>query len=62
MSPNRFNGMYHAGLAAEALGDKTKAAKYYSALLKQTDNGAQSDRAEFAHVKSFVSSPQVAAK
>ena len=62
LSPNRFNGLYHAGLAAEAAGDKAKAQQYYAALLKSTGNGAQSTRPEFAHVKSFVSSTQLAAK
>ena len=62
LSPNRFNGLYHAGFAAEAVGDKAKAQQYYAALLKSTDNGAQSARPEFAHVKSFVSSTQLAAK
>jgi hypothetical protein len=62
LSPNRFNGLYHAGLAAEELGDKTKAQQYYAALLRSTGNGAQSSRSEFAHVKSFVSSTQLAAR
>jgi hypothetical protein len=62
LSPNRFNGLYHAGLAAEAAGDKAKAQQYYAALLKSTGNGAQSMRPEFAHVKSFVSSTQLATK
>jgi tetratricopeptide (TPR) repeat protein len=62
LSPNRFNGLYHAGLAAEQAGEKTKAQQFYAALLKSTDNGAESSRPELAHVKSFVSSTQVAAK
>jgi tetratricopeptide (TPR) repeat protein len=62
LSPNRFNGLYHAGLAAEEAGDKAKAQQFYAALLKSTDNGAESSRPEMAHVKSFVSSTQVAAK
>jgi tetratricopeptide (TPR) repeat protein len=62
LSPNRFNGLYHAGMAAEAVGDKAKAQQYYAALLKSTGNGAQSARQELAHVKSYVASPQVAAK
>jgi tetratricopeptide (TPR) repeat protein len=62
LSPNRFNGLYHAGLAAEEAGDKTTADQYYAALLKSTNAGAQSARPEFAHVKSFVSSTQMAAK
>jgi hypothetical protein len=44
LSPNRFNGLYHAGLAAEAMGDKAKAQQYYAALLKSTNNGSQSAR------------------
>jgi hypothetical protein len=62
LSPNRFNGLFHAGMAAEELGDKPKAAQYYAALLKSTDNGSQSGRPEFAHVKSFTSSTQLASK
>jgi len=62
LSPNRFNGLYHAGLAAEEAGDNQKAQKYYAALLKVTGNGAQSTRPEFAHIKSVVSSAQLSAK
>jgi tetratricopeptide (TPR) repeat protein len=62
LSPNRFNGLYHAGVAAEAVGEKTKAQQFYAALLKSTDGGAHSERPEFAHAKSFVSSVQVAAQ
>ncbi len=62
LSPNRFNGLYNAGQAAEAAADKTTAQMYYAALLKSTNNGSQSNRPELAHVKSFVSSTQLAAK
>jgi len=62
LSPNRFNGLYNAGVAAEAAGDKRAAAEYYAALLKSTDNGASSSRPEMAHAKSFVASEQLAAK
>ena len=62
LSPNRFNGLYHAGLAAEQAGDKAKAQQYYAALLQSTNNGAQSTRPEFAHVRSFVAGTQLAAK
>ena len=55
-SPNRFNGLFNAGMAAEAAGDKAKAGSYYTALLESTDNGSHSARPEFAHVKSFLSS------
>jgi tetratricopeptide (TPR) repeat protein len=56
LSPNRFNGLYSAGLAAEKLGDKGQAASYYAALLKSTDNGAHSTRPELDHVKTFMAS------
>jgi tetratricopeptide (TPR) repeat protein len=62
LSPNRFNGLYHAGVAAEEAGDKEKAQQYYTALLKTTGNGAQSARPELAHVKGFVASTQLTAK
>ena len=45
LSPNRLNGLYNAGRAAEAVGDKKMAAGYYAALLKSTDGGAGSDAA-----------------
>jgi tetratricopeptide (TPR) repeat protein len=60
LSPNRFNGLYGAGLAAEAAGEKAQAQQYYATLLKTTDNGAHSSRPEFAHVKTFLASSQVA--
>jgi tetratricopeptide (TPR) repeat protein len=60
MSPNRLNDLYHAGLAAEQAGDKAQAAHYYAALMKSTNNGSQSARPEFVHVREFVSSSQVA--
>jgi tetratricopeptide (TPR) repeat protein len=60
MSPNRFNGLYNAGRAAEAIGDKQQAAKYYSALMKVTAAGQQSTRAEFAHIRTFLAATQVA--
>ena len=62
LSPNRFNGLYNAGLAAEAAGDKAQAAGYFAALLKSTDNGAHSTRPEFDHVKSVISPAKLADK
>jgi tetratricopeptide (TPR) repeat protein len=56
LSPNRFNGLFNAGMAAEAVGDRAKARAYYAALLKSTNDGSESLRAELAHVKEFVSS------
>jgi tetratricopeptide (TPR) repeat protein len=54
LSPNRFNGLYNAGLAAERAGDKPQATSYYSALLKSTDNGAHTARPELDHAKAFI--------
>jgi len=54
LSPNRLNGLFGAGLAAEAVGDKSKAYGYYAALLKSTDSGSRSSRAEFEHAKNFI--------
>ena len=61
-SPNRFNGLFNAGFAAEAAGDRAKARSYYAALLKSTDNGSKSQRAEFEHARGFVSAAQIAAQ
>jgi tetratricopeptide (TPR) repeat protein len=62
LSPNRLNGLFNAGRAAESVGDKKMAAGYYAALLKSTDGGAGSARPEFAHAKSFVAGTERAAK
>lgn len=59
-SPNRFNGLFNAGRAAELAGAKTEAARYYEALLKNTSGGAQSGRAELMHVKKFLAGAQLA--
>jgi len=51
--PNRFRGMYGAAHAAEAAGDRQKAADYYAKLLalaKNSDGG----RPELARAKSYV--------
>lgn len=53
-SPNRFNGLYGAGRAAEASGDEASARRYFAALLTATDNGARSNRPEIAHAKGLV--------
>jgi tetratricopeptide (TPR) repeat protein len=57
LSPNRFNGLYGAGMAAEAAGDRAKAASFYAQLLKQTDGGGSSARHELAHAKRVVAGP-----
>jgi len=48
--PNRFNGMYGAGLAAEKLGHKKEAASYFDQLLALGD----SERPGMADVEAFV--------
>lgn len=53
-SPNRFNGLFNAGRAAEAAGNTALAKDYYSSLLKATDGGANSARPEFDHMKTFL--------
>jgi tetratricopeptide (TPR) repeat protein len=62
LSPNRFNGLYNAGMAAEAVGDKSQANGYYAALLESTDNGSRSVRPELEHVRAFASSTALAEK
>jgi tetratricopeptide (TPR) repeat protein len=61
-SPNRFNGLFNAGRAAEAAGDASKAQTFYATLMKVTDNGSHSSRSEFDHVKSVVASAKLAVK
>ena len=62
LSPNRFNGLFNAGMAAELAGDGSQARGYYAALLKTTDNGAESARPELEHARSVISSATLAAK
>ncbi|HEX3396960.1 MAG TPA: hypothetical protein VHS76_09675 [Steroidobacteraceae bacterium] len=62
LSPNRFNGLFNAGKAAEAAGENAEAQAYYATLLKITNNGSESKRPEFDHLKSVVSSAKLAAK
>lgn len=51
--PNRFNGLYGAGLAAERAGNLEKADFYYRQLLTVA-NPDSSNRAELASVKKFL--------
>jgi tetratricopeptide (TPR) repeat protein len=59
-SPNRFNGLFNAGRAAEAAGNAALAKDYYTRLLKATDNGSASARPEFEHMKTFLGSAPLA--
>jgi hypothetical protein len=60
LSPNRYNGLFNAGLAAEAVGDKGQAEQYFAALLKSTASGSQSSRPELDHAKTYLTSARVA--
>ncbi len=53
INPNRFNGLYGAGLAAERSGNRAKAILYYRQLLTITDGG-KCDRPEPGHMKLFL--------
>jgi tetratricopeptide (TPR) repeat protein len=53
-SPNRFNGMYNAGRAAEAAGKPAEAIDFYEQLMKVTNSGARSQRPEVAYARKFV--------
>jgi tetratricopeptide (TPR) repeat protein len=59
LSPNRFNGLFGAGRAAEMAGDTAAAHTYYAALLKSTDNGSLTARSEIRHAQAFLSSAHV---
>ncbi|MGZ8537318.1 MAG: tetratricopeptide repeat protein [Flavisolibacter sp.] len=51
--PNRFNGLYGAGLAAEKSGDKVKAKFYYEKLLSITDP-KRADRQELKMIQQYL--------
>ncbi len=53
--PQRFNGIYGAGSAAEKLGEKEKAAQYYKALLALSADNSN-ERKELLAAKAFVHS------
>jgi tetratricopeptide (TPR) repeat protein len=52
--PNRFNGLYGAGRAAELTDDTVAAKAYYKQLLENCDQGQGSDRPELAHARSMM--------
>ena len=60
LSPNRLNGLYGAGRAAEAAGEKARAESYFAALLRSTDGGAHSTRPELQAAKAFMAAKQMA--
>lgn len=60
LSPNRLNGLYNAGRAAEGAGNVARARKYYSTLLEITENGARSNRPELAYARAFLAAGNLA--
>jgi tetratricopeptide (TPR) repeat protein len=53
VDPNRFNGLYGAGRAAELLGEREKERSYYGQMLKNCA-GAQSNQPELAHARASM--------
>ena len=53
--PNRFNGLYSAGLAAQRTGNKEEARLYFQKLLNSI-GASNSNRSELKNVKLFLSS------
>jgi len=53
LNPNRFNGVYGAGRAAELAGQQEDADKYY-ALLVQICEGGNSTRPELSHARELL--------
>jgi tetratricopeptide (TPR) repeat protein len=60
LSPNRFNGLYGAGMASEGAGDPAEARSFYATLLKSGRTG--SARPEIAHARAFVSAAPATAR
>ena len=52
-SPNRFNGLYGAAIAAKQSGNSDKATIYFQSLLKLTEN-TNSDRPELVEAKKYL--------
>ena len=53
MNPNRFNGLYGAGQAAEEAGKQSEANEYYALLLKNCEGGS-STRPELSRARELV--------
>ncbi|GAC1643812.1 MAG: hypothetical protein NVS9B15_00500 [Acidobacteriaceae bacterium] len=60
LSPNRFNGLYNAGRAAERSGHSDVAARFYRTLVAQTSAAGSTPRPELAHAREFLSQAQLA--
>lgn len=57
-APNRFNGLYGAGRAAELAGDNSKARTFYSNLLS-LGSESNGNRVELAKAEAFLSDPVI---
>jgi tetratricopeptide (TPR) repeat protein len=53
-SPNRFNSLYGAGLAAELRNNKSRAVLYYKKIVKITET-VKTDREQLKHAKLYLS-------
>jgi tetratricopeptide (TPR) repeat protein len=60
LSPNRLNGLYNAGRAAEASGDKGRAGFFYAELVKSTGEGAE--RPEVVRARKFLGGTESASR
>jgi tetratricopeptide (TPR) repeat protein len=58
--PNRFNGLFGAGRAAELAHQPDKAAGYYAQLLKSCGSQANSPRPELSHARTFLAEQSAA--
>ena len=54
VDPNRFNGLAGAAHAAEMAHQSDKANTYYAQLLKNCDNGKNSERPELGRAKTIA--------
>jgi tetratricopeptide (TPR) repeat protein len=52
--PNRFNGLYGAGHAAELAAQPEKAARYYQQLLRNCETNSLSPRPEISRARAFL--------
>jgi tetratricopeptide (TPR) repeat protein len=59
--PNRFNGLYGAGLAAERSGNNTAATNYYRQLAQQVDV-QKKERPELARIANYIQQNESAVK
>jgi tetratricopeptide (TPR) repeat protein len=53
LAPNRFRGVYGAARAAERMGNRTEAKRYYEKLVMLCSH-ADSDRPELAEARAFL--------